>query len=163
MDNNSYGFSKYLSFMFYQYRTAVSDWRDRDNQFKHSVTGLIDEYSEFMSGAIKNLSRTDIYEKGSEVVDEELKNVENLNNQWLNFIKKFSDLENGFIEKYKIKLSNPQTFAQDKEAIKDFLSEYTSYIAMESIYQSVIDFGNQINRYKETCLKYEKQSQPGEN
>lgn len=151
-----YEFSKLLSLLFYKYCGTVDGWTEYSNEFITAARVVIDDFNAFRASANKQMIA--IY--NTTQVSDEFEQVKIMKEKWLEFVKRFSKLEEEFEEKYKVVAKELNIFLSDLEMIKVFLAEYFAYENMEEVYGSLLNLDSQIESYQKTWNLYKCQFQP---
>ncbi len=163
MDISPYAFSKFLSVSFSKYYTSSETWKNISNDFTQSVYKIVPEYNEFKARANKIINQSEIHIKRSAVAEKELEKAKSLKREWHEFVSRFCELERTFENKYKDQLDEFDTFMESDENKNEFLAEYSAYSYLESMYESLARFEDDLDDYRSLCIKYRPQTQPSSN
>lgn len=158
-----YAFSKFLSVAFSQYYTSSESWKNISNDFTTQAFAIVPEYKSFQSSANKKINDSDIYFKGAEVAEREYGVAQELKREWQSYVSRFCELETMFERKYKDKISTFDEYMQNPDNRDEFLAEYSAYVFLESVYDSLAGYESYLDKFRNTCAKYKAQSQPDSN
>ena len=154
-----YQFSKFYAVAFNQNYSSSDSWKMISNDFTSAVFKLVPEYEEFKTRANKAINGTELPFKGVSVLDKEMAQAEALKKEWLEFVDKFSKLEQVFESKYMAKVATFQEEVKNNTVRDEFLAEYSAYSYLATMYDSLSRFEATLDAYTNLCLKFKEQSQ----
>ena len=163
MDISPYAFSKFLSVAFSQYYMSNESWKNISNDFTTRAFAIVPEYKQFQADSNKKINDSEIYFKGAAVAEREYEVAQNLKKEWQSYVSRFCELEGIFEGKYKDKISAFDEYMQNPNNRDEFLAEYSAYVFLESVYDSLAGYESYLDKFRDTCVKYKAQSQPGSN
>ncbi len=163
MSISPYVYSKFLSLAFSKYYMSSESWKNISNDFIAGAFAIVPEYKSFESAANKKINESEIYYKGSSVAERECGVACELKKEWQSYVNKFCELERMFENKYKAKIPVFDEYMQDLKNRDEFLAEYSAYMFLESMYDSLAGYESYLDRFRDTCIRYKSQTQPGSN
>ena len=159
MDISPIEFSKFMKVAFNEYYSSTEDWKILSNDFTQRVFDLVSEFNAYQGRVITQIDNSEIY-SNSEVAQREFEMSKVLKKEWQVFVQKFSELESMFENKYGAVLNCFDDFMQVDSNRKTFLSEYSAYSYLESMYRPLASFEEYLDEYRDLCLKTKSQGQP---